>query len=170
MLLRNAKPPPASTRTTIATGGALSDASSSSRSGRLSVPKDGVRKLEITVIDHPVYDGVVVQHLGRDGACARHTRDDDPVRAALDKKQNREAAAERLAQTNAMAAEILQKRLKAAGGAASSSRLGDDDDDPTRMTNDDYRAVLERQRKRLMDDDESSSSSNISVFDPFMSK
>ena len=39
------------------------------------------------------------------------------------------------------------------------------------MSDADYRLALERQRKKLMDGDQSdSSSSNISVFDPFMSK
>ena len=97
---------------------------------------------------------------------------DDPVRAALERKQNREAAAGRMAQANAMAAEILQKRLQAAGGAGSSgrSRLEDVDDDPRQMNDADYKQLLERQRKRLMEDDESSSSSNISVFDPFQSR
>ena len=98
---------------------------------------------------------------------------DDPVRAALEKKQNREAAAERMAKANAMASEILQKRLAAAGGGASSSSMQaiDDGDDGTAMNDADYRKLLERQRKKLMDGNESdSSSSNISVFDPFQSR
>ena len=97
---------------------------------------------------------------------------DDPVRSALEKKQNRAAAADRLVQANAMASELLQKRLKDAEvGASSSSRwAGAEDEDPTRMNDADYRHLLEQQRKRLLDDDEDSSSSNISVFDPFMSK
>ena len=84
---------------------------------------------------------------------------DDPVRAALEKKQNREAAADRLVQANAMAAEILQKRLQAAGGASSSARSRfaelEEDEDPTRMNDSDYRQLLDRQRKKLMDDDSS---------------
>ena len=99
---------------------------------------------------------------------------DDPVRAALEKKQNREAAADRLAQANAMASEILQRRLQAAGAGNSSSvraRLEEaEEGDARRMDDADYRQLLERQRRKLMDDDSSSSPSNISVFDPFMSR
>ena len=98
---------------------------------------------------------------------------DDPVRAALEKKQNREAAADRLAQANAMASEILQKRLQAAGAGSSSlsARLEQaEEGDARRMDDADYRQLLERQRRKLMDDDSSSSSSNISVFDPFQSR
>ena len=36
------------------------------------MPKNGTRKLEVTVIDHPVFEGVVVTHLGDAGACKRH--------------------------------------------------------------------------------------------------
>ena len=43
----------------------------SSRSG-IAVPKNGVRKLEVTVIDHPEFDGVVVSELGSEGACKLH--------------------------------------------------------------------------------------------------
>lgn len=100
---------------------------------------------------------------------------DDPVRAALEKRKNRENAADRMAQANAMASEILQKKLasqasKSAAGASSLSALEDEDGAGT--SNDaDYRLLLERQRKKLMDGgDSDSSSSNISVFDPFMSK
>ena len=96
---------------------------------------------------------------------------DDPVRAVLEKKQNREAAAGRLAQANAMASELLQKRLTAAGASSSArSRFDDADEDPTHMNDADYRQLLDRQRQKLMEDDASSSSSNISVYDPFMSK
>jgi len=42
----------------------------SSRSG-VAVPKGGERKLDITVIDHPNYAGVLVSRLGDAGAC-RH--------------------------------------------------------------------------------------------------
>ena len=91
---------------------------------------------------------------------------DDPVRAAIEKKQNREAAAERMAKANAMASELLQKKL----AAGSSSRL-EPDEEATAMNDADYRKLLERQRKKLMDgNDSDSSSSNISVFDPFQSK
>lgn len=41
----------------------------SSRSG-ISVPKNGVHKLEVTVINHPKAEGVVVSRVGADGACA----------------------------------------------------------------------------------------------------
>lgn len=96
---------------------------------------------------------------------------DDPVRAVLEKKQNREAAADRLAQANAMAAEILQKRLNASASTSATNRARlDDEDDSTRMSDADYRQLLERQREKLMGDDDSSSSSNISVYDPFMSR
>ena len=95
---------------------------------------------------------------------------DDPVRAALEKKQNREAAADRMAKANAMASEILQKRL-AAAGASSSAMHAAEDEDGAAMNDADYRKLLERQRKKLMDGNESdSSSSNISVFDPFQSR
>jgi len=43
----------------------------SSRSG-FNVPKNVVGKLEVTVIDHPKYPGVVVNELGSLGACAQH--------------------------------------------------------------------------------------------------
>ena len=44
---------------------------------------------------------------------------DDPVRAALEKKKNREAAADRMAQNNAMASELLKKRLASASSSYS---------------------------------------------------
>jgi hypothetical protein len=71
---------------------------------------------------------------------------DDPVRAALERKQNRAAAADRLAAANAMASEVLQKRLKDSNSASASmrSRLEEADEDPTRMNNDDYRQLLEK--------------------------
>jgi hypothetical protein len=95
---------------------------------------------------------------------------DDPVRAALEKKQNREAAADRMAKANAMASEILQKRL-AAAGASSSSMQAAEEEDSAAMNDADYRKLLERQRNKLMDgNDSDSSSSNISVFDPFQSR
>ena len=86
---------------------------------------------------------------------------DDPVRAALEKKQNREAAADRMAKANAMASEILQKRL-AAAGASSSSMQAAEEEDSAAMNDADYRKLLERQRNKLMDgNDSDSSSSNI---------
>jgi len=107
-------------------------------------------------------------------ACSEKWRD-DPVRAALEKRKNRENAADRMAQANAMASEILQKKLasQASKSAAGASSLGAlEDEDGAGTSNDaDYRLLLERQRKKLMDGgDSDSSSSNISVFDPFMSK
>ena len=94
---------------------------------------------------------------------------DDPVRAALEKKKNREAAADRLVQANAIASELLKKRL--AASSASNAFDAADEQEGAAMTDADYRKLLERQRKKLMDgDDSDSSSSNISVFDPFQSK
>ena len=79
-----------------------------------------------------------------------------------------------MVQANALASEILQKKLAstAAGAGTSTFAAGDEDDMPaTQMSDADYRKLLERQRKKLMDgEDSDSSSSNISVFDPFMSK
>lgn len=99
---------------------------------------------------------------------------DDPVRAALEKKSSRDAAAERIAQANAIAGDILKKRLESQGSshAGSSSRRFDEEEGAAAgMSDADYRLALERQRKKLMDGDQSdSSSSNISVFDPFQSK
>jgi len=94
---------------------------------------------------------------------------DDPVRAALEKKKNREAAAERQAKAGAMASEILKKRLE-----ANSKREREEEAEEAAAGGSgdaDYRLLLERQRKKLMEDNDSdSSSSNISVFDPFQSK
>ena len=65
-----------------ATGGDLESIPSSTSRGALvstprshggyRVPKDGVLKLQITVIDHPAFlsEGVVISALGPDGACA----------------------------------------------------------------------------------------------------
>ena len=152
----------------------------------------------------------------RVGSLARHAFDqmvhgmdamsakwrDDPVRAALEKKKNREAAADRMAKANEMAGELLKKRLAAQGASSSGGgRLEDAEDvDHTSMSNSDYRKVgtlisrffllqpkkilsvlltraflccqmLDRERQRRLDgDDSDSSSSNLSVFDPFMSK
>jgi len=36
------------------------------------INRDGKQKLEVTVINHPVYSGVIISNLGPDGACARH--------------------------------------------------------------------------------------------------
>ena len=42
---------------------------------------------------------------------------DDPVRAALEKKKNREAAADRMAKANEIASELLRKRLESGAKA-----------------------------------------------------
>lgn len=89
---------------------------------------------------------------------------DDPVRAALDKKKNREAAAERMAKANALASEILKKRMEAGSKVQHEGEEESGGDA-------DYRLLLERQRNRLMEgNDSDSSSSNLSVFDPFQSR
>ena len=98
---------------------------------------------------------------------------DDPVRAALEKKSSRDAAAERIAQANAIAGDILKKRLESqeSSHAGSSSRRFDEEEGAAAgMSDADYRLALERQRKKLMDGDQSDRQSNISVFDPFQSK
>jgi hypothetical protein len=64
---------------------------------------------------------------------------DDPVRAALEKKQNREAAADRQAKANAMASELLKKRLAASSASAAFDAA---EDEQSAMTSDaDYRKV-----------------------------
>ena len=63
---------------------------------------------------------------------------DDPVRAALEKKKNREAAADRMAAANVMASEILKKKLEK---ATSSSLALADEEAGTSMSDADYRQV-----------------------------
>lgn len=95
----------------------------------------------------------------------------DPVRAALEKKANREAAADRMAKVNALAGEILQKKIADASSSSKSALEAAEEEGGAGMSDADYRKLLERQRDKLMGDGHSdSSSSNISVFDPFQSK
>ena len=68
---------------------------------------------------------------------------DDPVRAALEKKKNREAAADRMAQANAMASEILKKKL-----ASTTSSRAMDDEGSSSMNDADYRLVCSQPTQR----------------------
>ena len=87
---------------------------------------------------------------------------DDPVRAALEKKQGREAKAENRRVANEKAAEILKSQLEQANSSKNRRALDDAGEDE----DENYKKLLEKQRKRLMEgaSDSDSGSSNISVF------
>ena len=121
-------------------------------------------------------------------ACSKLWRD-DPVRAALEKKQRAEASAQQRAESSAKMAALLQRKLneKAGTDLGMGGPSGSEVDDEAnyrrvrafpsrgarRRTISLWRAfqVLELQRKRLLDGHSSDSdSSESSVFDPFANK
>ena len=92
---------------------------------------------------------------------------DDPVRAALEKKKNREMAAAVREDGARRANELLKRKLATAGrtlDALDNEVDGAVEDDAA------YKRELEKQRKRLMDEGAESDSSGSSVFDPFLSR
>jgi hypothetical protein len=93
-------------------------------------------------------------------ACSAKWRD-DPVRAAIEKKGQRDAAAKRQADASAHMAQLLKKKLE---GREFVTEEAMEDDEAN------YRRGLELQRKRLMEEGGSESDSESSVFDPFANK
>lgn len=104
-------------------------------------------------------------------ACSGKWRD-DPVRAAIEKKQNRENAASRQAASAAHVAALLKAKMEGLEGRSKSTGLSSIEPEPSAIGSDaDYRKQLDAQRKRLMDGAGSESdSSESSVFDPWANK